>query len=90
MNAIDLIKQHRASRRQAGQIATANRAKGQRTLSGAYLGFDATTGEEIRQLPNGETVRTKAINTAYVPPGAIAPIRAAKGGRGVSDGKHAS
>lgn len=88
MNADELLGTLRDRNRARMQVATANRNKAQRTISGEYAGLDGSTGEAIFELPNGETIRTQAINTGYTMPGQTAPIRLAKGGSAVSDGRH--
>ena len=82
------IKALRHAQRSAGALAAANRTRGQRTISGSYEGWDARSGEAIFSTPSGETIRSNAINTAALQPGQSAPLRAAQGGRGISDGKH--
>lgn len=90
MNANDLLKTQRTTSRERMQIATANRYKAKRTISGEYAGVDGSTNEAIFNLPNGEQIRTQAINTGYAIPGQVAPIRLAQGGSAVSDGKHSN
>ncbi len=90
MNANDLLRVQRAKSRERMQISTANRYKAQRTVSGEFEGIDGSTNESIFRLPNGETIRTEAINTSYAQPGQFAPIRIPQSGSAVSDGKHSN
>ena len=82
MNALTQSRQNRMIDTSKRNAATAPQ------LSGTYAGHDCKTGENLIRLPNGNTIRARAINTAQPPSGQTIPIRTAPSGRSISDGLH--
>jgi hypothetical protein len=84
LNALNQSRQARLTDTAKRNAATAPQ------LSGTYGGHDCKTGENLIKLPNGNTIRARAINTAAPPSGVTIPVRIAPSGRPISDGRHSA